>query len=319
VGIAASKNFMWNPNFYAGDEVLQALSQKLTSYKTTVKTLFNGMYYDSNSYSPEFCVTPSDLVPSGEAYVSKSLNDMVSNGNAVGKTMEISAKDIYFSDTITVKISKTYDKNNFKSLLKTDYSDDENGRIYINSQDYNSLMNKGTFQSSVYVDNAKKIDLTVNELESMGFNVLAMKDSLSGGNSDALQTITLFRTFVIGVLIVALFFISYFVIRIILKSRNAYYTTLRTLGASRKISKQLLDIELILIATLAYAAFMCLVSLVCAGVITDGYIVDLAENLNTSNYILIYVIIVAMSYLISHKFSRHLFKDSVMNTYREEA
>jgi predicted lysophospholipase L1 biosynthesis ABC-type transport system permease subunit len=202
--------------------------------------------------------------------------------------------------------------------MKTDYSDDEKGKVYINTQDYNNLMQKGTFQSSIYVDNVKKIDSTVNELETMGFKVLVMKNSLSDESVDALQVLTLFRTFVIGVLIIALFFISYFVIRIILRSRKAYYTTLRTLGASRKISKQLLDIELILIATLAYAAFMCLVSLVYAGVITDGYIVDLAENLNTSNYMLIYVIIVAMSYLISYKFSRHLFKDSVMSTYREE-
>ena len=122
----------------------------------------------------------------------------------------------------------------------------------------------------------------------------------------------------LAVLIVALFFISYFIIKIVLKSRNAYYTTLRTLGASRKISKQLLDIELFLTATIAYAVFMAVMVLVYMGVINASMVVSLADYMTPASYVLIYVIIIAMSYMISHRFARKLFKDSVMNTYREE-
>ena len=146
-----------------------------------------------------------------------------------------------------------------------------------------------------------------------------MRDALMQDGGELLQVINLMKTFMLALLIIALFFISYFIIRIVLKSRNAYYTTLRTLGASRKISKQLLDIELFLTATIAYAAFMAVMALVYTGVITQVMIVDLAGYLTVGNYILMYMIIIAMSYLISHRFSRKLFKDSVMNTYREEA
>ena len=64
---------------------------------------------------------------------------------------------------------------------------------------------------------------------------------------------------------------------------------------------------------------MAVMALVYTGVITQVMIVDLAGYLTVGNYILMYLIIIAMSYLISHRFSRKLFKDSVMNTYREEA
>ena len=130
--------------------------------------------------------------------------------------------------------------------------------------------------------------------------------------------INMMKTFMLAVLIVALFFISYFIIKIVLKSRNAYYTTLRTLGASRKISKQLLDIELFLTATIAYAVFMAVMVLVYMGVINASMVVSLADYMTPASYVLIYVIIIAMSYMISHRFARKLFKDSVMNTYREE-
>ena len=91
------------------------------------------------------------------------------------------------------------------------------------------------------------------------------------------------------------------------------------MGASRKISRQLLDIELFLTATMAYALFMAVMALVYAHVITQTFVVDLAGYLTPGNYVAIYIIIIAMSYMISHRFARKLFRDSVMNTYREEA
>lgn len=200
-----------------------------------------------------------------------------------------------------------------------EYKDTGDGAIYVNEEDYNNLINKGIFQSSVYVEDVKKLDETLDSLNALGFNALPMRDALMQDGGELLQVINLMKIFMLALLIIALFFISYFIIRIVLKSRNAYYTTLRTLGASRKISKQLLDIELFLTATIAYAAFMAVMALVYTGVITQVMIVDLAGYLTVGNYILMYLIIIAMSYLISHRFSRKLFKDSVMNTYREEA
>ena len=42
------------------------------------------------------------------------------------------------------------------------------------------------------------------------------------------------------------------------------------------------------------------------------------EYLNMYDYVLMYLILIVMSYLISSRFSLKLFKKSAMNTYREE-
>ncbi len=307
-----------NNRYYVGEEILADLRSRSAARANSIKTLFEGQYYQSMDGDPNFRIMPNANVPSGEAYVSSALNDYTSNGKAVGKQLVISADSIYNRDSMTVKISNTYNKNNFKNLTGETFNENKNGIIYVNENDYNNLLNKGIFQSSVFVKDVKELDKTVSELEGMGLTTLPMRDSLvkDGG---MVEMISMMKTFMMAVLIAALFFISYFIIRIVLKSRNAYYTTLRTLGASRKISKQLLDIELFITATLAYGAFMIFMALVYSGVITQKFIVELSGFLTPINYVVIYLVIIAMSYLISHRFARKLFKDSVMNTYREEA
>lgn len=320
VGVVLNDNIHgWQSTYYVGEEIMKELRERSAVERSNIKSLFEGEYYDTMNGEPSFHVTPSDIVPKGEAYVSSELNDLTQNGNCVGKNIVISAENIYSSDSLTVKISKTYNKGNFKKLMGEDFKESKKGLVYINSEDYNNLVNKGTFQSSVFVKNVKTLDETADSLKEMGFNTLVMRESLSSEGAEIKQIVSMMKTFALAVLVIALFFISYFIIRIILKSRNSYYTTLRTLGASRKISKQLLDIELFLLATLAYGVFMIAMLLVYGGVITQGYIMDLAGYLNPANYVIMYAIIIAMSYLISHKFAKKLFKDSVMNTYREEA
>ena len=318
VAVKSYRDYSGSDKFYVGDEILEKLRLDIALDSSNVKTLFEGQYYESYSSSPDFRVAPNENVPSGEAYVSSMLNDYTSSGSAVGKEMVISADSIYNKDSMTVKISRTYTKANLKSLTGVEFKEESDGIIYVNEEDYNNLINKGIFQSSVYVEDVKKLDDTVAGLEDMGFKTLPMRDSLYKDGGEILQMINMMKTFMLAVLIVALFFISYFIIKIVLKSRNAYYTTLRTLGASRKISKQLLDIELFLTATIAYAVFMAVMVLVYMGVINASMVVSLADYMTPASYVLIYVIIIAMSYMISHRFARKLFKDSVMNTYREE-
>lgn len=304
--------------FYAGEEILGYMRQEAAARNNNVKSLFEGQYYMSSEEGTDFRIVPNANVPKGEAYVSSRVNEMTESGSCKGKPIVISTESIYGSDSMTVKISKTYSKSTLEKLTGVVYKDSRNGEVYVNEEDYNNLINKGTFQSSVYVEDVKELDTVIEDLKGMGFETLAMRDALSNEGGDIVQIVSMMKTFMMTVLIIALFFISYFIIKIVLKSRNAYYTTLRTLGASRRISKQLLDIELFVTATLAYAVFLTAMLLVYGGVITQAFIVDLAGYLGPANYVIMYLIIIAMSYMISQRFARKLFKDSVMNTYREE-
>lgn len=318
ISVVKSGEYSGSDKFYVGEEVMERLRLDIALDNSNVKTLFDGQYYNSYSSSPDFRIVPNENVPAGQAYGSSMLNDYASGGNALNKKLVISADSIYNKDSMTVTISKLYNKANLEKLTGVKFKESNDGLIYVNEEDYNSLINKGVFQSSVYVKDVKALDDTLAALKDMGFKTLPMRDSLYKDGGEMLQMINMMKTFMMAVLIVALFFISYFIIKIVLKSRNAYYTTLRTLGASRRISKQLLDIELFLTATISYAVFMAAMALIYTGVINVPMAAGLAEYMTPASYVLIYLIIIAMSYMISHRFSRKLFKDSVMNTYREE-
>ena len=111
--------------------------------------------------------------------------------------------------------------------------------------------------------------------------------------------------------------LSNFIIKLILKSRNVYYATHRILGANKKITKELLTIELLNVSTIAYIVFIGTVTLVKMKIININ-MTDIIRYLGVKEYIIIYLIITLMAYLISNRYSRKLFKDTTMNTIREE-
>ena len=108
------------------------------------------------------------------------------------------------------------------------------------------------------------------------------------------------------------------IIKIILKSRNVYYTTLRMLGATYKNVRRILDIELFINATLSYAILLVFIHMVKVNIINLEYISKITQYLSFKEYILMYVILIVMSRLISIKFARKLFKNTAINTYNEE-
>ncbi len=319
VGISYSddNNNWWN-KFYLGEELFEEVGDIAAKNRSEISTLFENNEYSSYEGEAFFNVTPSDKVPQGQAYVSSQLNEYTEYGYCIGKDLVITCEDIYRTESIKVEIANTYSKWNFESLLGEEFDQNADGIVYINDADYEKLVNGGYFQSSVFVDDVRTLDTTVAELEELGFKTLVIRDSMNIEGEEVRQLVSMMKTFAIMVLIVALFFISYFIIKIVLKSRNAYYTTIRTLGGSRKISKQLLDIELFVIATLAYGLFMVVIGLIYTGVIDIEMLTNMVKYLTPSNYVLMYFITIGLSYMISTRFARNIFQNSVMSTYREE-
>ena len=143
-----------------------------------------------------------------------------------------------------------------------------------------------------------------------------MKDSLNDGGGS--QVLKIIRTAVIAGALVAAFFISYFVVKIILKSRNVYFSTLRILGASQRVSKNLLVFELFIVSNLAYFAVIVMIFLQFKNVISFNFINEILEYLKFKDYIILYIILMTMSYLISTRYAKKIFKKSTMKTYNEE-
>ena len=71
-------------------------------------------------------------------------------------------------------------------------------------------------------------------------------------------------------------------------------------------------------ATLGYAFYIGICVLVRYNVISIKMISNVMDYLKISDYILMYLILIVISYLISTRFSSKLFKKSAMKSYREE-
>lgn len=311
-------NYGRNTKFYVTNEYLDEYRKELNQNYSKIKSLFAGKYYESNPGNPYFRIMPSDKVASGTAVVSDETNYLFSDYRARNKDLKIKIQNIYYKEELNLKVANTYTKNSFTRLTGYKKYDENKGGVFVNKEDYTSLFNKPSYQSSVFVKDEKDLEETVLKLEELGISARPVKDFKVNEGKEILQIIKIFKLVVTVVLILALFFISYFIIRIILKSRNVYFTTLRMLGATNKNVKRILDIELFINSSIAYFGFMIFILLNKLEILNIEFIKTLLKFLSLREYILMYIILIIMSWLISRRFSKRIFKKSAIKTYNEE-
>ena len=301
----------WNDTIYLNEKILDSINVYTNMETSEIKALFKGSYLMSQ-------IVPSTKVPKGKAYISEDMDYLCKKYNCKKEKpyLRVEVNSKYYSDSIKLQVTNTYNKKTFNKLTgATDYANN-NGSIYINENDYFSLFNKGFFQSSVYVKDEDYLDDTANSLERMGFTTLKMKDAIIESKADIV--VRVFKIIVTVILVVVLFFISYFVVKIILKSRNVYYTTIRILGGTSGVSKELLLIELLNVANISYLIYIGILLLNYFKYIRVEEFDIVLKYLELKEYIAIYLILMIMSTLISHRFSKKLFKNSVMVTLGQE-
>ena len=308
----------YSAKFYLSNNILEDLRSEINKNYSNVKVLFNDKYTESNSNMQYFNIMPSEKIEKGKAVVSDELRYQVSNGVIRNKPINIYVSNIYYNEELNLKVANTYTKSNFKRLTGYDKYDNYRNAIFINKEEYNSLYDKPSYQSSVFVKDIETIDETLVSLENLGIKAKKITDYKVNDGEIYSQIVKIVKVIVTIVLIFVLFFISYFIIRIILKSRNIYYTTLRMLGATYKSVKRVLDIELFINSSLAYIVMIVLVYLTKINIINFEYVAKLTNYLSIREYVLMYVILVVMSRLISRRFSKKLFKNTAINTYNEE-
>lgn len=312
VGIQTYKNTgNYDCKFYVSKNVLNELRNNVNQNYSTIKVLLNNKYVD-------YVVEPNNNVPSGKAIVDDEFKYQFKNNRIRNQAVNIYLKNIYYEEELNLSISNTYTKSNFKRLLGLTEYDSNRYKIFVNTNDYNKFFDKPSYQSSVYVKNVETIDETIKELENLGLNPKKVTDFKVSQGEAYLRIIKIIKVIVTIVLIIVLFFISYLIIKIILKSRNIYYATLRMLGATYKNVRKILDIELFINSTLSYIALLLFIYLIKADLIHLEYIKQITEYIGVQEYVLMYVILILISKLISRKFSKKLFKNTTINTYNEE-
>ena len=284
-----------------------------------IKVNINGNNYDSyNSPGYSFNITVSDKVSKGNAIVSEDINYTCKDYDCKNKSLSVNVNNLYYKDKLDLKIVNVYNSKNVNNMLGINKDNNYYGSIFINKEDYNKLFNKDSYQASVFAKKVDYVDDVSLQLEDLGYKTLQIRKSLNNEGETFLQIIKIVKLVVTVILVVTLFFISYFVIKLILKSRNVYFSTLRILGSTARQTKKILDVELFVNSSLAYFIYILFILLVKNNILDIKFISDSAEYLNMRDYILMYIVLVFMSYLISSRFSSKIFKKSAMKSYREE-
>ena len=303
--------------FYVDDSVIESLGFSVNQYYSKMYVTFLERRYKIDTYAQEYKIEANENVPIGKAYISEDYKYLCKDENCYNQPVGIDVYNKNFEEHLTVNINGYYNKKNYKDVLKETREFEEiTGIIFINKDDYNKLFNKGTFQSSVYVkDNTYAQDVG-KKLKENGYEALVIKETYV--TEEFSKIFRLIETITLIIVIISVFFICYFVLNIILKSRNTYFAIIRMLGANSRISKQLLTIELLVASTLSYIIVILTAYLFKNSNSNIAFINSINKYLNIKDYILLFIIIFLMSYVISKKYARKLFKNSAMNTIREE-
>ncbi len=313
-GVSVQDSSDWRGKLYVSNETFKQLSTLYSAAYSTFKVRVADMTFSSSPYEPLNMVVPVSFVAKGTAMVSDEWNYYFRNYRARGKYFNIDVENLYFSDSLELRIADVYTYKNYRS--KTGMDDWLRGAIFVNSEDYYSLFEKGTFQSSVYLSDYEYKDAVLNALDELGYKTLHVNSATKNYGGAWEKVEKLLTTAVGASLIISLLAISYFIIRLIMRSRNTYYSTVRILGGTAYECRSLIVIELFTVLNIAYA---CLLAALWAA--KEGYyrheLTDaVLKYLSVNDYIILYAVLAVICLWIALRYSRQLFKDSAMNTLK---
>ncbi len=300
---------------YLSDAMISEVRRGMYASNSTTTMLINGN--EETLFSGTGGLVVNENVPEGYILLPTSYDPMFKKGYAAGNEVKLSVKALYYQESLDLMIMGTYGEKTFQK--KTGLKDlaEHDGEIFINPTDYRRLYEKGSFQASVFVDDTKNIEGMKDMLERGGYHVLVLKDHISNFmNGELISVIQLPMAVIICL---AVFFIAYFVIRLILKSRAVYFATVRMLGMGKKPSKRIMRVELVLDCMIAYGLFLLFTYLNKRGIIHSDRLMSYLMYLTARDYCILAVILIIMAVLISGRFMRSIFRSSAMGTYREEA
>ncbi len=305
---------------YLDDSVIEEMRIDSNATFSNYKILFQDATYTTDMMWPMFNILPSASVESGTCWVSDDYNMYVKNGyNAQGKDLKITVNNKYYDDELNLTVSKIYNKQSFTSAYQLENGqrfEDVKGFILVNNKDLEKLYDKESYQVCVFVDDAMKVEQTAKDIRDQGFEVLIIRDTLyNDGEGAILQLLN--KIIIFGVALVLLV-ISYFVIRIILKSRNVYYSTIRMLGANVGVSRGLLIIDIMVCAIIGYFLVIGAIKLLSIWFGSVYILSTIAQFMTIPQYALVFAIVVLISLIISVRYSSKLFKRSTIQTIKEE-
>lgn len=303
---------------YASDEVCNDLLVSMMANTSKSEMNFNGTKVNGEG---ERCIYSSPNVPEGKVFIFEDQTYYYKDGKAKDKEFSLKVSNRFFDSEETYTIADIITDKNIKQLLGIEREEYDMfyNCVFINDKDFKKLFDKGYYQISAYMENETDSDETLQALQDAGYHTLAIKDALTDETQGYSVVIQLMAYGRLIIEFIILFFIAYAVIRLIMRSRNQYYSTLRILGATKKNTDNILRVELILMMIIAYAVDMIFVVLVKKGIIKIPAVSKLLYFLTPIEYVMLAVLLLLMSLLIANRYSRSIFTRSAMKAFREGA
>lgn len=308
VGVSVFEKYNWMVTSYVSDKIYNYVENHVEQVYGTTK-----VFISDNSQIEYPNIKTSDILSEGQVYISENYSYNCKSYNCMKDSLNIKFSNMYTNKEISLSNVKVYNKSNFKKIFGSEYDDMDT--IYLSNNDYDKLYkNNNIYQVSLFVKDVRNIDKTMNELNDyVSFSLNSVKQ-----DGALVQVIKIVKTIVITILVIVLFFVSYFVIKLIMKSRNKYFTTIRILGGSYIEVKRLLQIELLNVTNIVYLVFLVISLFIKNDIIVSESIKNMLFYINLKEYVIVYLILSLMSYLTSSRYSRKIFKRSVITTYNEE-
>ena len=308
----------YNYAIYLPVNIISQIRIYSNEFYSKMTVTLNDNKYTVGKYDYHMRVQPNENVPKGEAYIDNSYNYLCKYEWCGNAQLKVDIENIYYKESLDLTITKIFTKYTFTNLTGIKDYDYNSERIYISNEDYEKLFDKESYQSSVFANDYKNVDGIIKKLNDSGYITLKIKDTISNDIEEILRIISIFKLILTIVLFIVMFFIAYFVIRLIQKSKNVYYSTVRILGGSKRVIRNFISIELLADFNIAYLLMLTFAMLSKYGILKINYFANITNYLALKDYVVIYIILTAMSYLISIRYARKLFKSSAMKTYNEE-
>lgn len=316
----ASQDSFETGRIYVNSNTNKIITSKMLAKQSDLLMDYNGKEQEIRAGEGSDLLRPSANVSKGKAYIFESHAGYYKNGEALYKPLNITSNGLHETSSLNLTVGKVVNSENAKKALgiEKDYYEEASTHIYINEDDYYALYSNENYQVSAFAKNEEDVKALSDSLSKSGYKVLSIKDSLTNPDSIVYFVLKLLQLTVFMVEIIVLFFISYAVIRLIMKSRNTYYSTLRILGAKRNNASNIMKIELISMAMISYILNIVLVMLVNKDILKIPVLKNNLSYVSLIDFVILFAILIILSLLIARRYSRKMFSKSAMNAYREE-
>ncbi len=266
-----------------------------------------------------FNLTVGPSVKEGQVILPEDMAQIGGDGYKDATEITVRAENPFEVKDVTLQIAKTYNQQNVGTVVGVKDFEAVSGNIYISRADYEKLFGDLHYQASVIADDVQDIGSLETAIEDAGFDTFYINKAYTSSNASMTAILNTFRTLILAGVLIVLFFVSYFITKLIFKSRNSYFSIARMLGATRENCAALLRWDMFIVFNIAFAIVAALV--IGAGEAlypAPGILISLAGYIEAKDYVILYAVLCVMAILLAARYARQMFRKTAMNAHKEE-